>query len=114
MVIIGGSFFSTSSGIRFLRIYALFKFSLNDLISLARPKNIPINKHYFLDISFKKNDANKYFLSILIFFISFIGKSSVIPVSIKPGATQFTVIFLLATSLDQDLTKATCPAFDAA
>jgi len=81
LVIIGGSFFSTSSGIRFLRIYALFKFSLNDLISLARPKNIPINKHYFLDISFKKNDANKYFLSILIFFISLILLSSFLTMS---------------------------------
>ena len=30
LVIIGGSFFSTSSGIRFLKLYALFKFSVND------------------------------------------------------------------------------------
>ena len=70
LVIIGGSFFSTSSGIRFLKLFALFKFSINDLISHVRPKNIFVNKHIFLDISFKKNEINKYFLSVIIFLIS--------------------------------------------
>jgi len=64
LVIIGGSFFSTSSGIRFLKLYALFKFSINDLISHVRPKNV------FLNISFQKVEINKYFLSVLIFIIS--------------------------------------------
>ena len=41
-------------------------------------------------------------------------KSEIKSVSMKPGETQLTVIFLLATSLDKDLTNATCPAFDAA
>ena len=70
LVIIGGSFFSTSSGIRFLKLFALFKFSINDLISHVRPKNIFVNRHLFLDISFKKNEINKYFLSVIIFVIS--------------------------------------------
>ena len=64
LVIIGGSFFSTSSGIRFLKLYALFKFSINDLISHVRPKNV------FLNISFQKVEINKYFLSVMIFVIS--------------------------------------------
>ena len=59
--IIGGSFFSTSSGIRFFKLYSLFKFSLNDLISHVRPKNIFINKHFFLNFSFDKKEINKYF-----------------------------------------------------
>ena len=64
LIIIGGSFFSTSSGIRFLKLYALFKFSINDLISHVRPKNV------FLNISFQKVEINKYFLSVMIFIIS--------------------------------------------
>ena len=32
LVIIGGSFFSTSSGLRFLRIYSLTKYSLNQIL----------------------------------------------------------------------------------
>jgi len=70
LVIIGGSFFSTSSGIRFLKLFSLFKFSINNLISHVKPKNIFLNKHYFFKISFKDADANKYFLSVMFFIIS--------------------------------------------
>ncbi len=70
LVIIGGSFFSTSSGIRFLKIFTLFKFSINDLISHVKPKNVFVNRHLFFDISFKKEEINKYFLSVIIFIIS--------------------------------------------
>jgi len=70
IVIIGGSFFSTSSGIRFLKIYSLFKYSINEILSYSKPKNIYINKHLFSKESFKLNEIYKYFLSIIIFIIS--------------------------------------------
>jgi len=70
LVIIGGSFFSTSSGIRFLKIFTLFKFSINDLISHVKPRNIFVNRHFFFDTSFKKEEINRYFLSVIIFIIS--------------------------------------------
>ena len=38
LVIIGGSFFSTSSGLRFIKIYSLFRYSLNQILSFSRPK----------------------------------------------------------------------------
>ena len=31
LVIVGGSFFSTSSGLRFIKVYSLFKYSLNQM-----------------------------------------------------------------------------------
>ena len=34
IVMIGGSFFSTSSGIRFLKVYSLFKYSINEILFL--------------------------------------------------------------------------------
>ena len=70
LVIIGGSFFSTSSGIRFLKIYSLFKYSINEILSYSRPKNIYINKHLFSKEFFKLDEIYKYFLSIIIFIIS--------------------------------------------
>ena len=70
LVIIGGSFFSTSSGIRFLKIYSLFKYSINEILSYSRPKNIFINKHLFSKDSFKLDEIYKYFLSIIVFIIS--------------------------------------------
>tara|TARA_B110000238_G_C15982319_1_gene376557 strand:- start:4 stop:699 length:696 start_codon:yes stop_codon:yes gene_type:complete len=70
LVMIGGSFFSTSSGIRFLKIYSLFKFSINEILSYSRPKNIYVNKHLFSKGFFQLNEIYKYFLSIIIFIIS--------------------------------------------
>ena len=70
LVIIGGSFFSTSSGIRFLKIYSLLKYSLNEILSYSRPKNIYINKLLFSKTNFNITETYKYFLSILLFLIS--------------------------------------------
>ncbi|WP_435089352.1 TrkH family potassium uptake protein [Candidatus Pelagibacter bacterium nBUS_30] len=70
LVIIGGSFFSTSSGLRFLKIYSLTKYSLNQILSFSKPKNIFMNKLIFSKINFDFKEINKYFLTILIFIIS--------------------------------------------
>ena len=70
LVIIGGSFFSTSSGVRFLKIYSLFKYSINEILSYSRPKNIYINKHLFSKDFFHLNEIYKYFLTIVTFIIS--------------------------------------------
>ena len=70
LVIIGGSFFSTSSGLRFIKIYSLLKFSLNQILSFSRPKNVFMNKLIFTKINFNLNEINKYFLTIIIFILS--------------------------------------------
>ena len=70
LLIIGGSFFSTSSGIGFLKLYSLFKYSINEILSYSRPKNIYVNKILFTKINFKEAEIYKYFLSVLIFVIS--------------------------------------------
>ena len=81
IVIIGGSFFSTSSGIRFLKIYSLFKYSINEILSYSRPKNVFINKHLFSKQSFELNEVHKYFLSIIIFIFSLFFLSSLLTFS---------------------------------
>ena len=70
LVIIGGSFFSTSSGLRFIKIYSLFKYSLNQILSFSKPKNIFMNKLIFTQIKFDSDEINKYFLTVIIFFLS--------------------------------------------
>jgi trk system potassium uptake protein len=70
LVIIGGSFFSTSSGIRFLKIYSLFKYSINEILSYSKPKKIFVNKHLFSKEFFQLNEIYKYFLTIVIFVVS--------------------------------------------
>ena len=70
MVVIGGSFFSTSSGIRVIKILNLLKFSLNNLLSHTKPYQIYSNKVSLLNENTEKSDINKYFFSIIIFIIS--------------------------------------------
>jgi len=81
LVIIGGSFFSTSSGLRFIKIYSLFKFSLNQILSFSRPKNIFMNKLIFTKINFDFNEINKYFLTLIIFIISLVFLTSILSLS---------------------------------
>ena len=80
LIIIGGSFFSTSSGLRFLKLVALFKFSINQIISNAKPKNIFINKLSFSEKIMETSDFYKYFLTILVFIISLIILTSVLSI----------------------------------
>jgi len=81
LVIIGGSFFSTSSGLRFIKIYSLFKYSLNQILSFSKPKNIFINRLIFTKINFSFNEINKYFLTILIFILSLFILASLLSIS---------------------------------
>ena len=92
LVIIGGSFFSTSSGLRFVKIYSLFKYSLNQILSFSRPKNIFMNKLIFTKINFDFKEINKYFLSILIFIISLFILSSLLSL----GGINFENAFKLS------------------
>ena len=70
LVIIGGSFFSTSSGIRVIKVLTLIKFSLNNLLSHTKPNQIYSNKVTLINENTEKLDIDKYFFSIVIFIIS--------------------------------------------
>ena len=70
LVIIGGSFFSTSSGLRVLKVLSLIKFSINNLLSHTKPNQIYLNKISLTKSNTNIEDINKYFLTIIIFIIS--------------------------------------------
>ena len=81
LVIIGGSFFSTSSCLRFIKVYSLLKYSLNQILSYSRPKNIFMNKLIFSKINFEFEEINKFFLAILIFILSLFLLTSLLSIS---------------------------------
>ncbi len=81
LVIVGGSFFSTSSGLRFIKIYSLIKFSLNQILSFSKPRNIFMNRLLFSKKNFEVNEINKYFLSIVIFIFSLFVLTSLVSFS---------------------------------
>ena len=55
---------------KLLKIYSLFKYSINEILSYSRPKNIYINKHLFSKDFFQLNEIYKYFLTVIVFIIS--------------------------------------------
>ncbi len=81
LVIVGGSFFSTSSGLRFIKLYSLFKYSMNQILSFSRPKKIFMSRLIFTKINFDFNEINKYFLTILIFIFSLLILTSLLSLS---------------------------------
>ncbi len=81
LVIIGGSFFSTSSGLRVIKILSLLKYSLNNLLSNTKPNQIYLNKVTLLKSNTDKSDVNKYFLTVLVFIISLFAVSSLLTIS---------------------------------
>ena len=81
LVIIGGSFFSTSSGLRVIKILSLIKYSLNNLLSNTKPNQIYLNKVALLKANTDKSDVNKYFLTVMVFIISLFVISSLLTIS---------------------------------
>ncbi|WP_435098723.1 TrkH family potassium uptake protein [Candidatus Pelagibacter bacterium nBUS_27] len=94
LVIIGGSFFSTSSGLRFLKIYSLTKYSLNQILSFSKPKNVFMNKLMFSKINFEVKEINKYFLTIIIFIISLFILTSLLSLSNISFESSFKLAIL--------------------
>ena len=81
LVILGGSFFSTSSGLRVIKVITLIKFSINNLLSHSKPNQIYSNKLSLNKISANINDINKYFFAIIIFIISLFLISTLLTIS---------------------------------
>jgi len=94
LVIIGGSFFSTSSGLRLIKVYSLFKYSINQILSFSRPKNIFMNKLIFTKINFDFSEINKYFLTIIIFVISLFSLTILLSLSLLEFESAFKLSIL--------------------
>ena len=59
----------------------MLKYSLNQILSFSKPKNIFINRLIFTKINFSFNEINKYFLTILIFILSLFILASLLSIS---------------------------------
>jgi len=69
LAIIGGSSFSTSSGLKCIKLYTLFKFSLKEIYLVVKPLHVSSNRLFLSKNEIKDEEINIYFLSI-VFFIS--------------------------------------------
>ena len=104
LVIIGGSFFSTSSGLRVIRIISLINFSLNNLLSHTKPNQIYSNKISFIGSNTGIFDINKYFLSLLVFVISLFSITILLTISNLDFETSFKLgILTIMNTVNSDM-----------
>ena len=104
LVIIGGSFFSTSSGLRVIKIISLIKFSLNNLLSHTKPNQIYSNKISFIGTNIDISDINKYFLSLLVFVISLFSITILLTISNIDFETSFKLgILTIMNTVNSDM-----------
>ena len=104
LVILGGSFFSTSSGLRVIKVITLLKFSLNNLLSHSKPNQIYSNKLSLNKISASSSDINKYFLAIIIFILSLFIISLLLTISNLDFETSFKLgILTIMNTVNSDM-----------
>ncbi len=70
LTLIGGSVVSNTSGIKFLRIYILFKNTAAEILKLVRPNNVFNNSIFYSDKKLDNQTINLSFLIFISFFIS--------------------------------------------
>ena len=70
LVIIGGSSFSTSSGLKFIKLYTLSKFSLKEIYLIVKPLHVSSNTLFLSKYKINDDEINNYFLAIVFFIFS--------------------------------------------
>tara|TARA_B110000211_G_scaffold231532_1_gene293281 strand:- start:650 stop:2068 length:1419 start_codon:yes stop_codon:yes gene_type:complete len=98
LTIIGGSLISNSAGIKFIRIYILFKSTMLELFKLVTP-NIIIDQR-IMSTEFKINNTNlnSSFLVFICFFISIFILSSILSVEDLSFENSFKLSILTITN----------------
>ena len=71
LTIIGGSSFSTTSGLKFIKLYVLFKFSLKEIYSLVRPLYVYNTNLFLSKYKFKDTQIKNYFFTFIFFICCF-------------------------------------------
>ena len=70
LAIIGGSSFSTSSGLKFVKLYTLSKFSLKEIYLIVKPLHVPSNTLFLSKSKINEDEINNSFLTIVFFIFS--------------------------------------------
>ena len=70
LAIIGGSSFSTSSGLKFIKLYTLSKFSLKEIYLIVKPLHVSSNTLFLSKSKINEDEINNSFLTIVFFIFS--------------------------------------------
>ena len=98
LTIIGGGYFSTSSGIKLIKLISLFKYSLNELLLIARPKYILRTNLGDSGINIENDEMKKYFLSFIFFLICIFTLSFILSLFGSDFSDSLTLSILTLTN----------------
>jgi len=98
LTLIGGSVLSTTSGIKFLRIYILIKAFLMEMYKLVQPNVVLNNKIMFSEKKINNENIKISFLVFILFFLSLFILSSVLLVDSLDFENSFKLSILTLTN----------------
>ena len=98
LTIIGGSLISTSSGLKYTRIYILFKISYQEIYRLVKPINIIDKNLYNSEAKIDDEDVKIAFLVFLLFIISVFILSGILALDYLTFENSFKLSILTLTN----------------
>ena len=98
LTIIGGSVISTSSGLKYSRLYVLLKVSYQEIYRLAKPINITDKNLYNSDTKINDEDTKIAFLVFILFIASIFILSSILTLDFLSFEQSFKLSILTLTN----------------
>ena len=98
LTIVGGSLISNSAGIKFIRIYILFKSTIAELFRLVTPNTVFDQRILKSENKITNENLNSSFLVFICFFISFFILSSVLATDSLNFENSFKLSILTITN----------------
>ena len=98
LTIIGGSLISTSSGLKYIRFYILFKISYQEIYRLVKPKNIFNRNLFHSETKIDDEDSKISFLVFISFIIAIFILSSILTLDSLSFENSFKLSILTLTN----------------
>ena len=98
LTLIGGSLISTTSGIKFLRLYILIKASISEVLKLVRPNNVINQSIMGTEMKIDNDNIRAAFLIFICFFISTFILSGLLIIDDIGFETSFKLSILTLTN----------------
>jgi trk system potassium uptake protein TrkH len=98
LTVIGGSLISTSSGLKYIRLYILFKISYQEINKVVKPKNIFNRNLFHSEIKIDDQDSKIAFLVFISFIIAMFILSSILTLDNLSFENSFKLSILTLTN----------------
>jgi trk system potassium uptake protein TrkH len=98
LTVMGGSLISTSSGLKYIRLYILFKISYQEINKAVKPKNIFNQNLFHSEIKIDGQDSKIAFLVFISFIIAIFILSSILTLDNLSFENSFKLSILTLTN----------------